>query len=238
MSKRAHCLLHVPFEGLANIETWLNHADYDITYSCLYNDDTLPNDISDIDLIFIMGGPMSVHDEAQYPWLENEKSWLKRAIASNKPMLGICLGAQLIANVLGASVYLNTNKEIGWFELHGINQGNTDVFNFPESFDALHWHGETFDLPNGASHLAQNKACINQAFQYKNAIGLQFHLEMNSQSINTIIEYCSHELLEVSPYIQSEHDIRLLTKKLDSSSTLEHVLQYLDTQTKFSKQLN
>jgi len=231
MNKRAHCLLHVPFEGLANIETWLNHANYNISYSYLYNDDALPNDISDIDLIIIMGGPMSVHDEAQYPWLTDEKVWLKHAIESNRPMLGICLGAQLIANVLGASVHPNADKEIGWFELQGINNKNTDVFSFPESFDALHWHGETFSLPNGASHLAQNKACINQAFQYKNAIGLQFHLEMNPQSIDTIITYCDHELLEVSPYIQSESDIRLLTEKLDSSSTLEHVLQYLDDQT-------
>ena len=165
MSKRAHCLLHVPFEGLANIEAWLNNASYDIRYSCLYNHDALPNHIDDIDLIFVMGGPMSVHDDVQYPWLIDEKVWLKDAIESNRPMLGICLGAQLIAHVLGASVHPNEDKEIGWFALQGIKQGHTDGFNFPESFDALHWHGETFDLPNDASHLAQSQACINQAFQ-------------------------------------------------------------------------
>ena len=203
---RAHCLQHVPFEGLAAIEAWLIAAGYDITYTRFYEGEALP-ELHSIDLIIVMGGPMSVLDEKHYPWLVQEKLWLKQAMKSNKAILGICLGAQLIASALGANIYPNKYKEIGWFPVQAKPQcDNTSEFQFPSQFNAMHWHGETFDLPAEASHLAYSEACNHQAFQVGRAIGLQFHIEMNSYAMQSIITHCRHELLPEA-YVQSEGEL-------------------------------
>lgn len=227
--RRAHCLLHVEFEGLASIKPWLIDAGYEISYTRFYAHDTLPQHIDEIDLIIIMGGPMSTLDEAQHTWLADEKRWLKNAMAHNIPMLGICLGAQLIAHVLGASIYANRHKEIGWFDVQG-SPAQANAYCFSKSFTPLHWHGETFDLPQGATLLAQSKACKNQAFQFKNIIGLQFHLEMNAQSIADIIKHCAHELSEEAPYIQTTEAISNQCKAKSILPILNNLLHYMDQQ--------
>lgn len=227
--RRAHCLLHVEFEGLASIKPWLIDAGYEISYTRFYAHDTLPKNIDEIDLIIIMGGPMSILDEAQHTWLADEKIWLKNAMADNIPMLGICLGAQLIAHVLGASIYANRHKEIGWFDVQA-SPAQANAYCFPKSFTPLHWHGETFDLPQGATLLAQSKACKNQAFQFKNIIGLQFHLEMNAQSIADIIKHCAHELSEDAAYIQTAEAISNQCKAKSTLPVLNNLLHYMDQQ--------
>jgi len=227
--RRAHCLLHVEFEGLVSIKPWLIDAGYEITYTRFYAHDTLPPNIDEIDLIIIMGGPMSILDEAKYAWLANEKIWLNNAITQHIPMLGICLGAQLIAHVLGASIYANSHKEIGWFDVQAASP-KPNTYCFPKNFTPLHWHGETFDLPQGATLLAQSKACKNQAFQFKNIIGLQFHLEMNAQSIANIIEHCAHELNEDASYIQTEEVIINQFKAELTLPVLHDLLHYIDQQ--------
>ena len=198
---RVHVIQHVSFEGLGNLRMALEgrHAQLQFTY--MQESQALPP-LEQIDLIVIMGGPMSVNDEADYPWLVAEKRWIADALERNIPMLGICLGAQLIACALGASVGPNAQKEIGWFDVDG-NAGDANCFNFPGRFRCFHWHGETFSLPQGAVRLASSEACDNQAFQYgRRVIGLQFHPETTETSMHGLIERLGHEL-SPAPFVQS-----------------------------------
>jgi len=203
---RAHYFQHAPFEGLGSIEPWLKKAGCEITSTRFYESAKLP-DLKTIDLLVVMGGPMSVNDEDRFPWLVAEKQFIWDAIAKSKPVLGICLGAQLIAGALGAGVYSNKAKEIGWFPVHGIKSNDQSIFEFPESIKVFHWHGETFDLPSGATLLAKSDACENQAFQVgKSVIGLQFHLETTPQAARTLVSNCRDELIP-APFIQAEKEI-------------------------------
>jgi GMP synthase-like glutamine amidotransferase len=157
--------------------------------------------------LIIMGGPMSVNDEAEYPWLSAEKRFARDVIEAGKPVLGVCLGAQLIASALGARVYRNAEKEIGWFPVEGLASEDPAVYRFPPSALAFHWHGETFDLPVGASRIARSAACENQAFQLgSTTLGLQFHLETTRASARSLVEHCRDEL-RCSAFIQSEEAI-------------------------------
>ena len=174
---RAHYLQHVPFEDLGSIEAWLQVTGYEITNTQLYDFGGFPR-VEDIDLLVVMGGPMSVNDEQDYPWLAEEKKFIKNTINTGKPTLGICLGAQLIANSMGGEVFPNSVKEIGWFPIQAVKSESDAIFQFPEEIEVFHWHGETFSLPPGAVQIAESKACKNQAFQIgAKVIGLQFHLE-------------------------------------------------------------
>ena len=203
---RAHYMQHVPFEGLGSIEPWLQNGGYQITRSQLFASPALPG-VDEIDLLIVMGGPMSVNDEAEFPWLVPEKTFIREFIASGRPVLGICLGAQLIANALGARVYRNSMKEIGWFPIQAVATEETNMFTFPASMEVFHWHGETFDLPPGATRLARSAACENQAFQIgRSVIGLQFHLETTPESARQIVVNCRAELV-AAQYVQSEQAI-------------------------------
>lgn len=204
--KRAHWFQHVPFEGLGRIESWLISNGYEVTCSRLFEPDPFPAPES-VDVLVIMGGPMSVNDEADHPWLIPEKAFIRHCIDSGKPVLGICLGAQLIASALGARVYSNPVKGIGWFPIHAVPSDAGSHFRFPVSTTVFHWHGETFDLPEHAIWLAKSEGCLNQAFQYgEKVIGLQFHLETTPEAAQAIVENCRRELVP-SEYIQTEAEI-------------------------------
>jgi GMP synthase-like glutamine amidotransferase len=128
-------------------------------------------------------------------------------MAAGKYVLGICLGAQLIASAQGARVYKNPEKEIGWFPIEAVPHEDPSLFRFPSSMRVFHWHGETFDLPPGATRLARSAACENQAFQIgRRTIGLQFHLETTPDSARTLIENCRDELAG-GAYVQGEETI-------------------------------
>lgn len=203
---RAHYFQHVPFEGLGSIEPWLDSAGYEITFTRFYDSATLP-DVEKVDLLIVMGGPMSVNDEFEHPWLIAEKKFIRDMIESGKPVLGICLGAQLIASAMGARIYKNHVKEIGWFPIHGVRSHNASLFNFPPSADVFHWHGETFDLPKDATLIARSEACENQAFQIGSAvIGLQFHLETTQSSARDMVLHCGDELIPAK-YVQTAEEI-------------------------------
>ena len=203
----AHVLQHVPFEGLGSIEPWLTARQARVTWTRFFEDPSLP-EAADVDLLIALGGPMSVNDENLLPWLRAEKSFIARAIASGSPVLGICLGAQLIANALGARVYPGPHKEIGWHPVHGTS-AEPGSFAFPAEFLAFHWHGETFDLPPGAVCLASSDACSHQAFRFgRNVLGLQFHLETTPASLGALVERCRDELIAGGSYVQTEDALR------------------------------
>ncbi|MBI5552102.1 MAG: type 1 glutamine amidotransferase [Desulfobacterales bacterium] len=226
---RIHYLQHVPFEGLGHIETWARQQGHGLTATALFSGEPLPAPEA-LELLVIMGGPMGVYDSAEYPWLVREKRFIEQALAAKKKVLGICLGAQLMADVLGARVYKNRHKEIGWFPVTRTQGAQSPPWTglLPEHFFAFHWHGDTFDLPAGAVHLAQSVACRHQAFFYPPAaLGLQFHLESTQQSIEQLIFHCGHELVP-EPCIQSEADIRGQYERIaPSNERMESILNFL-----------
>jgi GMP synthase (glutamine-hydrolysing) len=205
---RLHYFQHVPFEGLASIERWATSKEHTLTATKFYENNRLP-EIEAIDWLIVLGGPMNIYEEDKYPWLTTEKTFIRKAIESDKTVIGICLGAQLITDVLGAKVYLGKYKEIGWFPISLTQRAQqSNIFGFlPEQFNVFHWHGDTFDLPAGAVHLARSEACENQAFIYNGRVlGLQFHLESTEQSVQQIVQNCKTEIVQAE-YIQSADEI-------------------------------
>lgn len=225
---RAHYLQHVPFEGLGSIESWLTSQKFELTSTKFFKSEQLP-DPGDVDLLIIMGGSMSVNDESEIPWLVEEKQFIRDCIKRDKSVLGICLGAQLIASALGSRVYPNPVKEIGWFPIEGLLSHEGRTFSFPPTHEVFHWHGETFDLPEGAYLLARSEGCENQAFQLGHSvIGLQFHLEMTPESVREIISNCRDELIPAK-YVQSEESILADTieKHQEVNECMTRILSYL-----------
>ncbi|TRW89603.1 type 1 glutamine amidotransferase [Candidatus Methylobacter oryzae] len=203
---RVHVLQHVAFEGLGSIDAWLAGRQAMVTYTRFFESASLPL-LDEVDFIIALGGPMSVNDEDEFPWLIDEKLFIAEAIGKNKTILGICLGCQLIAGAVGSRVYPNTEKEIGWFPVYS-EQKSLEAPILPEFFEAFHWHGETFDLPAGAVLLASSAACRNQAFQIgQRVLGFQFHLEITPESMEMMIAHGRHELLPRC-FVQTEQQLR------------------------------
>ncbi len=203
---RVHVLQHVSFEGLGSIASWLDTRGATISYTRFFREHQLPP-LSAIDMLIAMGGPMSVNDEKKLPWLKAEKEFIQTAIAQGIPVLGVCLGAQIIADAMGARVYRNPVKEIGWLPIRPVPVPEGS-YRFQQECVTFHWHGETFDLPKGAVRLAENDGCKNQAFQLnRNVIGLQFHLEATPESVSALLENCRDDLIS-GPYVQGEQKIR------------------------------
>jgi GMP synthase-like glutamine amidotransferase len=219
---RIHCFQHVAFEGLGYIETWATQNGHILSSTKFFEEEfTFPN-LSDFDWLIIMGGPMGVYNEEKYAWLKSEKEFIRNSIEADKTVIGICLGSQLIASALGAKVYPNKEKEIGWFPLTKTNEGKANPFisDLPDEFTTFHWHGDTFDLPNGATHLLKTDICPNQAFLYKdNVIGLQFHLEVTEQTIALMLENGASELKN-SNFIQSIEEIQTGKRYIGQSNEI------------------
>jgi GMP synthase-like glutamine amidotransferase len=224
-SLNIHYFQHVPFEGLGYIEKWASEKGHKLTSTKFYEKYTLPG-LEDLDWLIIMGGPMGVYDEDKFAWIKKEKEFIKSAIKADKTVIGICLGAQLIAEVLGARVYPNVKKEIGWFPVSVTNEGkeNDLLKEFPDSFTVFHWHGDTFDIPNNSIHLLESKACKNQAFLYKKKVlGFQFHLEANLHALKEIIKNCKNELIP-DTYIQDEQTILIKEKETERTNKILSVI--------------
>lgn len=225
---KIHYLQHVPFEGLGSIAAWAERRGHLVSCSRFWAGDALPAQ-QDFDFLIVMGGPMGVYDEAVYSWLGAEKAFLRQTVGTGKPILGICLGAQLLADVLGAEVKSNGQREIGWFPLaHGPELPVALAALLPDGRTVFHWHGDTFAIPRGALHLWTSAACRNQAFLYgPRILGLQFHLETTPDSLAGLIENCGNELV-AAPWVQQAEDMTRHPEYFAAiNRSMEGILDYL-----------
>jgi len=206
---RLHYLQHVPFENPGSILLWAKQQEHVITSTQLYQNDTFPAQ-QEFDWLVVMGGPMNIYDEAIYPWLAAEKVFIREAIAAGKVIIGLCLGAQLIADVIGGQVTQNPYKEIGWFPVH-LNAAvrSSPLFSFfPPQPIVFQWHGDTFSaLPEEALCIADSDACSHQAFIYrKRVFGFQYHMENTPTIIQGLVENCRDEMIP-DKYVQTPTEL-------------------------------
>ncbi len=227
---RLHWFQHVPFEGLGFIERWALHKGMELSVTRFYAGDQLPK-LEAIDWLVVMGGPMNIYEEAAYPWLKAEKMYIRQAIEAGKTVVGICLGAQLIADVLGGPVTRNAHKEIGWFPVELSAEAKRAGLGavLPWRFDAFHWHGDTFAIPAGALPIGHSEACSNQGFLFaKRVLALQFHMEMTEAGARELILHGADELL-TAPYIQDSEAMLAEPQRFASANRLlGQLLDYIE----------
>jgi GMP synthase-like glutamine amidotransferase len=228
-----HIFQHVPFEGPGIIIDWSIANGHHLSTTPFYAHDYQLPEATAIDMLIIMGGPMGVYDEAIHPWLKEEKTFITSFLRENKPILGICLGAQLLAVCSGAAVQAAPRKEIGWFPV----TPTAAAANAPWFYSLLephpvlfHWHGDRFGIPAGAVNLACTEANDNQAFLLNGKVlGLQFHAEVAREGLNRMVHEGLHELQQ-DRYIQSA-DVILNNPSFDiPHAIMGKVLDHLTAQ--------
>ncbi len=231
---RIHALRHVVFEGLGSIQPWAESRGAQLSTSCLFERPQLPS-LADFDWLVVMGGPMGANDDRVYAWLAAEKRLIADAVAAGKVVLGICLGAQLVAASLGARVYRHRQKEIGWFPLEAAPGARASATGIaaailgavPDGSLAFQWHGDTFNLPSGASLVLRSAACEHQAFSIGDrVVGLQFHLEMTPAGAAALTENCRDDLV-AGPTIQTAAEMLADTARFAAGNLL--MAQILDS---------
>lgn len=199
---RVHWLQHAEHEDLGCIAPWLAARNAEVTMTPLQRGDPLPA-TPDCDWLIVMGGPMNIYEHDAHPWLVAEKAFIRAAIDAGRTVLGICLGSQLIADVLGGPVTRNAESEIGWFDvaLEPAGRRHPLFVDWPYAFPAFHWHGDTFAIPPGAENLMRSDACAHQGYAWgPRVVGLQFHLEVTAANARVWFE---HEQPPLAPYVQS-----------------------------------
>jgi len=209
---RVHYLQHVAHEPPQLIEAWAVDRGHSFTGALLDEGEPVPA-LPAFDALVVMGGPMNVYEDARYSWLGPEKALIRAAIDGGRPILGVCLGAQLLADALGAPVSRNPEPEVGWWPVQRTPASvSSPVFaGIPDAFDCLHWHGDTFALPPGSTHLARSEACAHQAFAVNGGrlLGLQFHLEESAAGVDLLLHHARADLVE-APFVQDADTIRRL----------------------------
>jgi GMP synthase-like glutamine amidotransferase len=217
---RLHGIRHESFEKEGEIATWAHERGHSLTHTDLWNGEALP-DLGSFDFLIIMGGPMNIYEEDRFPWLLAEKRFIKASVDAGRLILGVCLGAQLLADVLGGPVTKGKNREIGWHQVQaGPDAAISRVFaTLPRAYEAFHWHGDTFAIPPGSLWTAKSEACGHQAFETNGGriVGLQFHLETNAESMADIAANCADELNvdpAVFPHVQSASDMSQKPERL------------------------
>ena len=203
------------------IGEWAEANGHHVTTTRFHANEALPLP-SEVDFAVVMGGPMNALDDAAYPWLARERMFLADVIRAGRPALGICLGAQLLAAALGATITPNPHREIGWWP---VERSGDASLPWPEELEVFHWHGDTFSLPDGAERLCSSPACANQGFMWHgHVVGLQFHLEMRPEDLQAICEQCGHEIVD-GPWIQPLE--RLLRLPPDHQERLRRLLHVI-----------
>ncbi|THF84138.1 type 1 glutamine amidotransferase [Cohnella fermenti] len=207
---------HFDFDDESAITEWAASRGHSFTVVDPSGEGSLP-DTSAFELLIILGGPMSVYEEEAYPWLAEEKSFIRKAIDADKKLLGICLGGQLLAEVLGGQVFRSEHKELGFHPLRLSGNEHPLFAGMPDGFHSYQWHGDAFELPAEALLLASSEACRNQAFAYgPRILGLQFHLETTRVCAETMLDRWRDELVD-APYIQSAEAIRGQWSRVEDS---------------------
>lgn len=226
---RVHCFQHVPFEGLGLIEPWLRVRGHEIATTRWWAGEAAPA-ADAYDWLIVMGGPMNIYQHRDHPWLVAEKAAIAEACVAGKRVLGVCLGAQLIADALGGKVFQNAEREIGWWPLRAT-PGAGGRFGFPAETTVLHWHGDTYSLPSGARRLAESAACVEQAFAWgERVLGLQFHVEMDERAVAEIAAGCAEELRGGGRWVQAAEDLAagVRTHGAASSALLDQLLTSME----------
>lgn len=196
-SKEVSILLHHNSELPGTILDALKRAGFGEKYVHSFRNERVPKETGDSSGLIVMGGPQSVYEQDKFPWLRDEMRLIEDALKHGKPVLGVCLGSQLLAAALGANVYPGRKKEIGWHRITLTDLAAKDALfhGEPSSLMGFHWHGDIFDLPRGATLLASSALTAHQAFRYgENAYGLLFHLEVTRPQINTMVATFADEL--------------------------------------------
>jgi GMP synthase-like glutamine amidotransferase len=234
---RVHYFQHIAGEGFGSCYDYLKAHQAKITateFFALPVDlslelEALPN-IDEVDLLIIMGGTMSVNDEANYPWLKLEKRWLRRYLSAGKPAIGLCLGGQLIANALGASVSRNQHQELGWMDVGRVSHVPENYFQIPEKINIMQWHSETFEIPKGGVRLAENRVCRNQLYQIgRNVLGFQFHPEMTPHALQLLIENEEDSAVFNGEYVQPIAELKktIKSKFEQGNQLLNRAIEYV-----------
>jgi GMP synthase (glutamine-hydrolysing) len=205
---RLHYIQHVEFEDPANILEWAAIHGHPVSATHTYKNEKFPLS-EEYDWLVVMGGPMNIYEDDIYPWLVDEKEFIRHAIAAGKTVIGICLGAQLLADALGGKVVRNREKEIGWFPIRWTMEAKVSPYfrGMPEIPEVFHWHGDTFAVPDWTLPIASSEATDHQGFMFEDdhalVIGLQFHIESSPESVQRLIGHSRSELMN-SQYIQDE----------------------------------
>jgi GMP synthase-like glutamine amidotransferase len=200
--------MHESFEGPGIILNWARRNNITVSYTRVFLQEPLPEQNS-FDGLVIMGGGMNIYEEKKYPWLPGEKAFIQSTLREKKPMLGICLGSQLIADTLGERVFKNESPEIGWFPVTLEEQAMKHPWfkGLPDYFTAFHWHGDTFKVPENAVPLALSKATSCQGFIYDNhVLALQFHPETDENLIEDMVKNGKDELV-ADTWVQDSEEI-------------------------------
>ncbi len=216
---------HVANEGPGYLAEFLGQRGVPYEMVCIDQGDRVPEGIEDSAGLVFMGGSMSVNDPL--PWIAQELVLIRQAVAANLPVLGHCLGGQLISKALGGTVTANRVKEIGWYPVQSHESAITREWlaGLPTEFEVFHWHGETFTLPAGATPILRNEHCAQQGFVIGNTLALQCHIEMTAAMVREWAEHGQHEIATPSATVQSAKD---MTYDLDTKvSGLQKVAQSL-----------
>jgi len=181
----ALAIRHVPFEDLGSFASVLRERGFAVAYRDAGIDELGAPDLVDADLLIVLGGPIGVYEIRDYPFLKGEIAVVERRLKAGRPVLGLCLGAQIMAKALGARVFNGKRKELGWSPLELTDSGRKSALaELGGRTAVLHWHGDTFDLPRGAELLASTRLYANQAFAWRRqALGLQFHVEATTRGL-------------------------------------------------------
>ena len=200
------CVLqHASHEGPGEIAAWAALHNHSVSVHHLYREDPLPRPDT-FDLLVVMGGEMNIYQYRDWPWLKPESAFIRSTLADGKRVIGICLGTQLIADALGARVFQNAEHELGWLPISWTDEARAAFPGLPAVSTVLHWHGDTFELPAGATRLAASEGCPEQGFLIRNkCLGLQFHIEVDPSLVKQYV--AGQDEWPTGPYSQTPQAI-------------------------------